>query len=399
MKNLWIGVAVTLLLAFGVLYLVYQDPSGAAETSGVAVGEAMRGDTTGYARADRPRTFSFPADHGPHPDFKTEWWYFTGNLNTAQGRRFGYQFTVFRIALAPPAARDTTRSLGWAADQFYMAHLTLADVEEKKFYAFERFSRGAAGLAGAEGGPMRVWLEGWEAAGDPDKGLELTAQDEGIALDLRLDPAKALVLQGDRGYDKKGPDPGDASYYYSITRLATTGNVQVGENTFDVAGLSWMDREWSTSALGADQEGWDWFSLQLGNGYDLMYYQLRDRGGRPGPFSGGVLVEPNGTARQMDREDVQLEVEATWNSPRGDAQYPARWTLSIPGEQVNLRITPVLADQELHGAVRYWEGAVDVEGTMNGRDITGSGYVELTGYDQVAPGGRLGSVEGGRAEP
>lgn len=347
----------------------------------VTLAEALAGDTTGYARARHVRPFRFPGDHGPHPDFKTEWWYVTGNVATAEGRRFGYELTFFRIALAPPGS-DRPLASAWATRQVYMAHLAVTDVAGERFYPYERLARGAAGLAGA--GPGGVWLEDWSLSALPGtpNAFRLRARAGAVALDLDLRPRKPVVLQGDRGLDRKGAAPGNASYYYSLTRLDTRGTLAVDGRSHPVTGLSWLDREWSTSALDGNQVGWDWFALHLDDGRDLMYYQLRERSGRAGPFSHGVLVEGNGAARPLPA--VDLGVEAHWESPRG-GRYPARWRLRVPGERLDLTLVPLLADQELPGIVRYWEGAVRVTGTADGRPAGGYGYVELTGYGDTPP--------------
>ncbi len=371
---------VMLALVVGALWL---GPGGEAPVRAtVSVAEAMASDTVGYARAVAVRPFHFPEDHGPHPDFKNEWWYFTGNLATETDRRFGYELTIFRFALAPPQAA-APRASAWGTRQLYMAHFALTDVAGGRFLPFERFSRGAAGLAGARAEPFRVRLEDWtlEAAPDGLPAMRLHASDDGAAIDLTVRPLKPIVLQGDRGLDRKSDRPGNASYYYSMTRLETEGTVVVDGEAFAVRGLSWMDREWSTSALGEEQVGWDWFALQLDDGRDLMYYRLRTRDGQAGPHSDGVLVGAEGAVRKLPREAVALDVRGHWRSPRGDAVYPARWRLRVPSERLDLDLTPLLDDQEIDGAVRYWEGAVRVAGTADGRPVSGYGYVELTGYD------------------
>lgn len=354
----------------------------------------MSSDTTGYLRAEESRAFDFPTDYGPHPGFKTEWWYYTGNLEAQGGEHFGYQFTIFRFALTPPDTTLSSRTSAWATNQLFMAHFALTDVEGEQFFAFERFSRGAAGLAGAQADPYRIWLEDWSVE-SPNASfpMHLRAKQEEVAIDLTLDAALPAVLQGEGGLDQKGPEPGNASYYYSFPRLQTEGTITVRGETFAVQGLSWKDHEWSTSALGEDQVGWDWFSLQLDNGQSLMYYQLRRRDGTPSPFTSGVLIEPDGSTRPLDTGDVTLDVLDTWTSPRGGT-YPARWQMRVHPAEITLTITPYLPDQELDVSVRYWEGAVRLEGTVTGMTVSGSGYVELTGYadgQQGSPGAFLPS--------
>lgn len=341
----------------------------------LTVAEAMTGgDTAGFARVTTPRPFVFPADHGPHPEYAIEWWYYTGNVSSSDGRRFGFQFTLFRSGLAPAVA---ARPSGWATSSIYMAHFALSDAASGTFHAFERFSRGAAGLAGAQGEPFRVWLENWsvEGLGADGMPMRLRAAEGDVAIDLTLMAGKPPVLQGDRGVSQKSADIGNASYYYSFTRMPTTGVVSVAGMQHQVSGLSWMDREWSTSALGSAQVGWDWFALQFDDGRDLMFYRLRLDDGSIDPYSKGVLVDVNGGARRLSRDEVLVEPLDAWTSPRSGATYPARWRLRVPSEAIDLTLTPLLADQELPVTVVYWEGAVVIDGSATGR-----GYIEMTGY-------------------
>lgn len=337
--------------------------------------EAVNADNIeGFERVIEPRPFVFPADHGPHPTFQTEWWYYTGNLTADNGRRFGFQLTFFRRALSPyPPARESA----WATNDVYMAHFAISDIDGGRFYAFERFSRSALGLAGASGDPFRVFLNDWSVEGSGSQGMtmHLRAAQDGIALDLVAVNSRPPVLQGNAGVSQKGSQVGNASAYYSLTRMISNGTIQIGSATYTVSGLTWMDREWGTSALEEGMTGWDWFALQLESGHDLMYYQLREADGKPSPFVGGSLLLPDDTVIILGPGDVELEVTATWQSPKSGAVYPAGWRLRIPRYGIDLVITPALQDQELPTAVVYWEGAVDVEGSMRGR-----GYVELTGY-------------------
>jgi predicted secreted hydrolase len=349
------------------------------------VAEAAPADTSGFARAERTRLLSFPADHGPHDDFQTEWWYYTGNLTAETGEHFGYQLTFFRRALAPPDQR-ATRDSTWATDQVYMAHLALTDVSTGKHYTFEKLARGAAGLAGAQAEPFRVWLEDWSVAG-PSAGqarLRASVNDPASNLDLSLDLNLAdltgPIRQGDQGYSRKGPEPGNASYYVSLPRMATAGTVTVNGKRLAVDGLSWMDHEWSTSALGAEQAGWDWFSIQLEDNTELMLFQLRRADGSVDGFSSGTLIAADGSTRTLGPGDFSIGVTDRWRSPRTGADYPAAWTLSVPSADLRLTLTPWLADQEMDVSYAYWEGAVKAEGTRNGQRVAGTGYVELTGY-------------------
>ncbi len=339
------------------------------------------GSTEGYSRALEPREFVFPADHGPHRDFRTEWWYFTGNLTTAGGRAFGYQFTLFRSAVAP---RAPDRESDWATRQIYMAHFALTDPINQSFHAFERFSRGAAGLAGVDLRPFRAWLEDWEIAGGEDPPpFRLRAAEGGTAIELELDSAKPVVLNGDRGLSRKGREPGNASYYYAFTRMPTRGTVTVGYKTFEVQGSSWLDREWSTSVLEEDQAGWDWFALQLSDGRDLMVYQLRRSDGSADPLSSGTLTAADGSSRSLPSDAFSLEPLGNWISPATGVTYPSRWRLQVPDAAIDLQVTPLLPDQELDLSFRYWEGAVAVTGSSSGEAVSGRGYVELTGYTEA----------------
>jgi predicted secreted hydrolase len=364
---------ISLLIVLVAVLLRHGEPEVQAQLVAIA-DEAM-----GFARAEGPRPLQFPADHGPHPDYQTEWWYYTGNLETSDGRHFGYQLTFFRRALVPPAQRQD-RSSNWATDQVYMAHFALTDVAGRRHQAFERFARGAAGLASAQAAPYRVWLEDWSVEEVEPNVAHLRAAQEELALDLLLMDGKGLVLQGDGGYSQKGPEPGNASYYYSQTRLETWGTVQVEDTLYQVDGLSWMDHEFSTSALGPDQVGWDWFALQLDDGSELIVFQIRKVDGSVDPFSSGTLVAPDGSTRYLSHKDFEIGVGATWRSPRSGAAYPARWTVEVPAADLTLQIEPYLADQELNVSYTYWEGAVRLRGEHTGSPVSGNGYVEMTGY-------------------
>lgn len=345
---------------------------------GISLSKAM-GETpdTGFSKAERVREFIFPVDHGPHPDFRTEWWYFTGNLESDDGRQLGYQFTVFRTAVSS-RKRDGTSA--WGSNQIYMAHFAVSDISGKRFYFDERFSRDGNELAGAQAEPLRVWLEDWEISGADSAlryelpPLRITARGNEFGIDLSMEATKPYVLQGDSGLSQKGSKKGNASYYYSYTRLNTAGTITLANEEMKVNGNSWMDREWSTSALSEGQRGWDWFALQLDDSTELMYYQMRNNYGTADTFSKGVIVDKNGQSTLLKKDDVTLEVTEYWTSNSG-TRYPSGWLLAIPGSGVRLKISPALENQLLDVSVKYWEGAVRVEGSA-----TGKGYVELTGY-------------------
>jgi predicted secreted hydrolase len=338
-----------------------------------------------YARADAPRQLIFPKDMGPHPDFQTEWWYYTGNLSTSAGRQFGFELTFFRRALASPDEL-ARRSSDWATSQVYLAHFTLTDAAAGQFHAFERYERGVAGLAGAQAEPYQVWLQDWSVSQAAPGRYLLHAAQAGLQLDLQLNDLKGPILEGDHGLSQKGPQVGNASYYYSQTHLVTDGTITVNGQAFHVSGLSWMDHEFSTSALGPDQVGWDWFSVQLADGSELMLYNIRQKDGRADPFSNGTIIHPDGTTRQLKAGDFKIQVNSTWKSPHSGGTYPAAWTVTIPSENLTLQIKPLIPDQELNLSIIYWEGAVQINGEKNGVKINGKGYVELTGYAQSLAG-------------
>ncbi len=338
-----------------------------------------------FSRAEGPRKLFFPLDMGAHPDFQTEWWYYTGNLSTQSGRQFGFELTFFRRALAAPGDL-AVRSSDLAASQAYLAHFTLTDASAGQFHAFEQSERGAAGLAGAQADPYQVWLHDWSVSLVTPGEYQLKAAQDGYQVDLRLKDLKGPILEGDRGLSQKGPDKGNASYYYSQTRLQSTGTIRVGSQSYTVNGLSWMDHEFSTSALGPNQVGWDWFSIQLDDGSELMLYHIRQRDGSLDPFSSGTIIRPDGSTRPLNVADFNIQVNHTWKSPHSSGIYPAAWTVTIPSDHLILQIKPLIADQELNLSFIYWEGAVEIMGERNGVEMTGKGYVELTGYAQSLAG-------------
>lgn len=329
----------------------------------------------GFARALAPRPFQFPEDHAAHPEFRSEWWYVTGHLMTTEGRRFGFQVTFFRFALSPEPPQ---RASAWASQQIWMGHAALTDVASGRHQGVERFARGALDLAGTSLHPFKVWLGDWQLGGGDAPPWELQLITPEFGFDFRLDTDKAVVLQGDQGLSRKSAEPGNASYYYSLTRLETQGEILLEGVRHQVRGLAWLDREWSTSALGADQVGWDWFSLQFADGRDLMYYQLRDSAGHPDPHSGGSLTDPRGQVRRLARKDVELRPLKWWLSPAG-RRYPIEWEMELRPGGEGFKVRAVVADQEMDLSVRYWEGAVDILDAHTGQPL-GRGYLELAGY-------------------
>lgn len=332
-------------------------------------------------------TYRFPLDHAAHPSFRTEWWYYTGHLR-AGTRTFGYEMTFFRVAL--PRAGSAPGGSAWRARHVIFRHLALTDERGGRFHADDRAERQALDLAGADSTRYLVWLGDDYAGLEPDgRTHRVVGRSPAFALDLRMEPEKPPVFHGHDGVSRKSAREGDASHYYSLTRLATRGRVVLGRDTLAVEGRSWMDHEFMSHRMAATHAGWDWFSVQLADGRDLMLYRLRRKDGGDEPVSSGTLVEADGRTRHLPREAFEIRATGSWKSPRTGGRYPAGWTLRLPGEALELALEPVLADQEIVAAsmngVAYWEGRVRVTGRAAGRAVTGEGYVELTGYAGPPP--------------
>lgn len=338
-----------------------------------AFSKLLLDDDKTFSRVLKPGQFKFPGDHGAHNSYRMEWWYFTGNLKNPYDRKFGYQLTFFRFALAA----DTPPSLSrWRNNQIYMAHLTLTDVKGERFYSDERYSRAGNGLAGAAKNKYQVWLHDWSAASvdKADFPMRLQAKSEQFAIDLLLQSQKP-VQDLSRISDELSV-PAD----YSFTRLATEGNLSIGGDKFTVVGDSWMDRKWTTRFLSEDQAGWDWFALQFSDNSEFMFYQLRRKDGQSDPHSSGAVFLSDNTATPLKPQDVTIKVLDTWKSTHSKSVYPALWRISVPSQNLEVDIVPLINDQELNHSYRYWEGAVSISGIKNGKLISGQGYVELTGY-------------------
>jgi predicted secreted hydrolase len=331
-----------------------------------------------WHRHQGPVAIQLPRDHGAHPSVRTEWWYLTAILRDGDGQRYGVQITFFRQGI-DPSAREGAASL--RATDAIAAHMAIAEIGRDRFRNADRLRRAAAGLAGAATDDLNVWVEDWRLhrADDGTLRAHLADRAAGMQLELTFEPRRDLVLHGRDGYSQKGPEPGNASMYVSWTRLAARGQLTLDGRTLDVRGSGWFDHEWGTSQLGEGVVGWDWFSLRLDDGRDLMVYRLRRADGSDDPYSSGTLVAPSGAVRSLDAEDVTLEVLDRWTSPDSGATYPAGWQITVPTADLELTIEPLLSAAELDtgrstGTV-YWEGPVAASGST-----TGSGYVELTGY-------------------
>lgn len=355
-------------------------------------------DSADWLEARPDYQFSFPRDHAAHPDNRIEWWYYTGNLETRSGRRFGYQLTFFRIGVV----REPGNASRWALRDLYMAHFAVSDIDQQAFHSFERINRAGIGWAGAEIsnraaqekeslGPesaVRVWNEDWDARIDRNRHT-LRASEEGFSLDLVLMPSKNEVVHGEKGVSQKGSSTG-ASHYYSLTRLETSGKIVVDGEDFEVEGRSWMDHEFGTGFLDDRQVGWDWFSLQLEDGRDLMLFQLRGRDGSIDPRSSGTLIEADGRAIHLHAEDFSLMPGRLWRSSDSGARYPIEWEVELERYGLGLRVTAAFEDQELltpeSTGVSYWEGSVAIEGESRDKKVVGRGYLEMTGYTGVSMG-------------
>lgn len=360
----------SLLLLTGSLLLVVPGLAG-------DLAPEFRVATEGYR-------YSFPRDHGAHEAFRTEWWYYTGQLTAKDGRSFGYQLTFFRRGI--PHEHVKTLPSQWAVTQLYLAHFAVSDLRQGHFHYAEKISRAGLGKAGADHDRLHVWVDQWSAESPtamPDT-QTLRAADGALALQLTLAPEKPLVVHGSGGISRKGSTTGHASHYYSFTRLATSGQLTLGTESFNVTGTSWMDHEFGSADLDKDLVGWDWFSLQLDDQRELMLYRLRRADGSTDPVSSGTLIDREGRGLHLSIEDFTLAPTSYWTSPTSKARYPQRWRLTIPSQQLSLELAPLMAEQELSTTrstqVTYWEGAIETRGASQGKPIKGQGYMELTGY-------------------
>jgi predicted secreted hydrolase len=376
-------VVALILLAFGTA----QDPGPKTQDA-----SPWRQATAGYK-------FQFPRDHASHPDYKIEWWYYTGNVKTREGRRFGYQVTFFRVGID----HTPTNPSRWAIRDLHMTHLAVSDDQGQRYRYAEKLSRSGPGLAGADTTRYNVWNDDWTAmldAGEDAGGGRrerhlLRASSAQASIDLMLDPGKPPAINGINGISQKGAQAGNASHYYSMTRMPTRGSISIDGERFEVEGDSWMDHEFGTSFLEPEQRGWDWFAIQLSDGRELMLYQLRRADGSRDPRSSGTLVDRSGKTTHLANADITLTQGRAQFKSKNGAVYPIEWTVAIPSHRIDLKVTTPLNDQELSlersTGIAYWEGMIDVSGTAAGAAVTGHGYLEMTGYH-----GSLGRVLSGR---
>jgi predicted secreted hydrolase len=333
--------------------------------------------------------WSFPRDHGAHPDYRTEWWYFTGNLKDKDGKPYGYQLTFFRQGVALATSRPGNH---WSIRDVYLAHFAIVDGTSEKFWYHDQASRSGPGLAGAKIGAMDVWTLAWSAK-MTDNTIYLKARKDEMGLDLELSPRKSKIFHGNKGLSAKGPNPGQASYYYSFTDLVSKGTIRtaLSKQPIAVTGTSWFDQEVGSNVLSPDQVGWDWFGIHFSDGRDIMLFQLRKKDGTIESSSSGTIIEKDGTSRYLNQGDFFLDVLAQWKSPKSGGTYPAKWQIKIPSAGIDATLVPIVANQELvtesSTGITYWEGAVTGTGTSRGSAVTVEGYAELTGY-----AGSLGGV-------
>ncbi len=334
---------------------------------------------TSWKQAAPGYHFQFPRDHASHPDYRIEWWYYTGNLHSADGRWFGYQLTFFRVGVD----RNPVNPSIWAVRDLFLAHLAVTDTLKQRFYFDEKLNRAGPGWAGASTAAYQVWNDRWKVDLDARGRHLLLAESKKMGVRLVLEPGKPPVLHGDRGYSRKGESEGNASLYYSLTRMPTQGTVLVDGEEISVEGLSWMDHEFGTSFLESGQVGWDWMSIQLDDGTDLMVYQLRKADGTKSSRSSGTFVDIDGMSDILKAPEFEMLPLKQVDATASGARYPEEWVLHIPRLKLNLTVSPVLLSQEFRGGqtgLRYWEGAVTVAGTRFGKTVRGRGYLEMTGY-------------------
>jgi len=327
--------------------------------------------------------FEFPRDYFDHPDFQTEWWYYTGNLKSANGHRFGFELTFFRQAVT----RDPAHAATWDVRDIYLTHLALSDLDGQKFYHAERINRAGPGIAGVSASTARIWNGNWQIQWQGSN-QNLQAIEKQFQLRLALHPEKPPVLHGENGVSQKSEGPGHASYYFSLTRLAANGHLDLNGEKFDLSGLAWMDHEFFTHQLEQDQIGWDWMSLQLEDKTELMLFRIRRIDGSVDPFSAGTYVDAQGKSAHLRSADFSLQpLDQHWTSPATHATYPIAWKISIPKLKTELEANTSLASQELTGKTKiapsYWEGAITLRGHRGKVPLKGVGYLEMTGYDRA----------------
>lgn len=335
-----------------------------------------------YKQALPGYQYEFPRDHFNHPDYRTEWWYYTGILKSSDGHRFGFELTFFRQG----TNRQPLRNVDWGVQDLYLAHFAVSDLDGQKFYYTERINRAGPGISGISAQAGRVWNGNWQAQWK-DGGQQLQAIAHDFSIRLTLQSNKPPVIHGRNGVSQKGAGAGHASHYVSLTRLITTGIVELGGKSYEVQGASWMDHEFSTDSLAPDEVGWDWLSIQLNDNTELMLYRLRHKDGTADAYSSGTYIDAEGRTTFLGARDFTMQaLDEVWTSPNSGAGYPTAWRVTIPALTLDLQIRTPMQAQELAGKTRlspsYWEGAVDISGRRGSSSISGAGYLEMTGYDK-----------------
>jgi predicted secreted hydrolase len=335
--------------------------------------------------------YEFPRDYFSHPDFQTEWWYYTGNLQTAEGRRFGFELTFFREGVSRAPSKIST----WDIRDVYLAHFVVSDLDGKRFFHKERTNRAGPGIAGADASRQKMFNGNWSVVWS-DGTENLTALADQFAVTLSLRPQKPPVIHGEDGVSQKSAGEGHASHYFSETRLHASGSLNIDSNRYEVTGLAWMDHEFFTQQLAPEQAGWDWLSIQLNDNTELMLFHIRRKDGTIDPYSAGTFVDAQGHAHHLKANDFQLEptgeskTDNTWTSPATHATYPIRWKIRVPAFGVALEAGTALPSQEFVSnsklAPSYWEGAIFLTGAKNESPLRGSGYLEMTGYNYPVTG-------------
>jgi len=333
-----------------------------------------------YKIAQPGYVFEFPRDYFNHQDYQTEWWYYTGNVKSEDDHRFGFELTFFRQGVSRADSRGN-----WYVHDLWMAHSALSDINGQHFHHEERLNRAGPGIAGVDAATGLVWNGNWQAH-IVERNEDLLAVSDKFALALELAPLKQPVIQGQNGVSRKAQGAGHASHYFSLTRLITSGSIDLDGKTYKVEGTSWMDHEFFTGSMAADEAGWDWLSIQLEDGTELMLYRIRHTDGAIDPNSSGSYVDAKGKSQFLSARDfVMTPAAVAWISPATKAAYPVQWHVSIPRLKIDLDVTTPLAAQELTGGFgpSYWEGAIDANGALNHSPIHGVGYLEMTGYAET----------------
>ncbi len=335
-----------------------------------------------YKQALPGYQYEFPRDHFSHPDYRTEWWYYTGNVKSADGHRFGFELTFFRQG----TSREPLRNVDWGVQDLYLAHFAVSDLNAQKFHYTERVNRAGPGIAGTSAEAGRVWNGNWRAQW-VNGSQQLLAIADDFSIRLTLQSYKPPVIHGQHGVSQKGAGAGHASHYISLSRLITGGTIEIGGKSYNVQGASWMDHEFSTDSLAPGEIGWDWLSIQLNDNTELMLYRLRHKDGTADPYSSGTYIDAEGRTTFLGVHDFTMQaLDEAWASPKSGAHYPMAWRVTIPALTLDLQIRTPMQAQELAGKTRlspsYWEGAIDISGKRGSSPISGAGYLEMTGYDK-----------------